>query len=204
MSSEAEADCQKNAMYAIPIFVVRVMSAVFFSVEYGVVIGFLTIPVAFILSVTICCIECDKKTASKKAGLSYFGMQILYIGMQVMAISQASQIAEKKSKIAEVPGLVYAFVCLNILLDVCWINRHFWIRLGNKYLLGSYHEEFHRIKAAKKQMKFLREQINDINPNNQMRAQERKTYKKMLVGAKMGKPLSKEMWISFKVQCNQM
>ncbi len=70
----------------------------------------------------------------------------------------------------KVPGLVYAFVCINILLDVCWINRHFWLRLGNKYLLGSYHEEFHRIKASKKQEKHLRGLVDSISPNNGLRA----------------------------------
>lgn len=64
MTSDAEADCQKGAMYAIPIFLMRLLAAVFFSIEYKVIIGFLTIPVAFILSVTICCMECDKKIAS--------------------------------------------------------------------------------------------------------------------------------------------
>lgn len=77
---------------------------------------------------------------------------------------------EENLRIDAVPELVYAFVCINILLDVCWINRHFWLRLGNKYLLGSYHEEFHKIKAAKKQMKHLRHLVDSISPHNNLRA----------------------------------
>ena len=93
----SEEDCQKGAGYAIPIFLLRLICAVFFGITYRITLAFITIPVAFLQSVTICCLECDKKGAKNKIGLQYLGLQATYLVMAFMAISQTED-SEKALK----------------------------------------------------------------------------------------------------------
>ncbi len=92
----------------------------------------------------------------------------------------------------------------NEILAVLMINKKFFLNLGQKYFMSEKtKEELKRVNLAKEQTKDLQNLINDIDPMDQEQTDIRDAYRKLLVGAKLGKPFTEEEWTAFKLQAKK-
>ena len=205
----------------IALFLTRLLSAVYFGVYAESVspYPFFTIPVALLLAITAGCMynSGDKKCAKGIGGQTYFAVMVAYNFLWMMAIKDYDEYVYEaitddyygwssfQERRIDIQGLLLV-LSVNIFLDT-YINRKWLRKMGAKMCMGSEtRATFKKIKMAKKQKKWLKDELDDLHERAPINEDERKLVqgiKARIMGCKMGQPLDKQTWIQFKQQCNQ-
>ena len=66
-----------NNLY-IALFIFRLMAAALAGTTFACLFFFLTIPLALIMTITLCCMACDKKCAKGKGAIQYMSLMATY------------------------------------------------------------------------------------------------------------------------------
>ena len=140
--SEGEANCDYCLVF-VALFLVRLLSAVYFGIMTETSMSFYTIPVAVIMMITGACMysALDKKCAKNNGGTTYLALMVIYNGLWYGAIDQYDYVMETggtnrcswsscQERRIDIQGLLM-ILTVNIFFDT-YINRKFLRKYGAK------------------------------------------------------------------------